>query len=110
MGDAAAAFAVFMRPLNELLINVGALDVGIWGVRSILVGTTAVAGSNAVDLSLSVIILFLLAAITVRALMFLGRRSGFDRAIRHRTIHREAPPVDTTPGSNEPVSAQGTRE
>ena len=29
--SAAAAYAVFLRPLNELVINVGALVLGVWG-------------------------------------------------------------------------------
>ncbi|MDQ3810399.1 MAG: hypothetical protein M3336_08925 [Chloroflexota bacterium] len=80
---AASAYAVFMRPLDQIVINVGALVLGIWGVRAVLVGTNSQPGSTAVDLSLSVVILFLLAAITVRALTFLDERSGF-HLLRHR--------------------------
>src|SRR5207253_10609574 len=81
---AAAAYAVFLRPLDEIVINSGALVLGVWGIRAILLGTN-VPGFTAVDLALSVVILFLLVAITVRALLYLwgrGRgRSGPDEEV-----------------------------
>jgi hypothetical protein len=94
---AAAAFAVFMRPLDQLVINVGALVIGIWGVRSILVGTFG-PSMTAVDLSLSMVILFLLAAITVRSLAFLDERSGIGllrrlRPSAYRGDATESPPA-----------------
>src|SRR5207253_11279785 len=64
--SAAAAYAVFMRPLDQLVLNSGALILGVWGVRSILLGSS-VPGITAVDLALSVVILFLLVAITWRS-------------------------------------------
>jgi hypothetical protein len=63
---AAAAYAVFLRPLNDLVLNCGALIVGVWGVRNILAPGTAY--RTIVDMALSGVILFLLGAITVRAL------------------------------------------
>ena len=72
---AAAAYALFLRPINELIINAGGLVLGVWGIRAILLGT-AVPGVTAVDLSLSVVILFLLLTITVRTLWVLDERSG----------------------------------
>jgi hypothetical protein len=71
---AAAAYAVFLRPFQDLVVNAGALIIGIWGIRAILTpgNLTYV---TAVDLSLSVVILFLLGAITVRAVMYLHERS-----------------------------------
>jgi hypothetical protein len=63
---AAAAYAVFMRPLHDLVINSGALVLGVWGIRSIL--TPGTASRTVIDLALSAVILFLLGAITVRAL------------------------------------------
>jgi hypothetical protein len=99
---AAAAFAVFMRPLDQLVTSVGALVLGIWGVRSILVGTNAVPGETAVDLSLSVVTLFLLLAITVRSLMFFDERSGLNLIGRVRSRingHAETEPPASTNGS-----------
>jgi hypothetical protein len=70
----AAAFAVFMRPLADLVVNSGALVLGVWGIRSIFV-PGGVNYFTAMDLSLSVIILFLLGAIAVRVLQFVYDRS-----------------------------------
>lgn len=81
---AAAAYAVFLRPLNELVTNSGALVLGVWGIRQILVPGNYYY-VTAVDLSLSVVILFLLGAITVRALIFVHNRSGLDL---NKRIHR----------------------
>src|SRR5262249_44736589 len=67
---AAAAYAVFLRPLDQILVNAGALILGIWGVRSVLLGTDAPPGASAVDLSLSAVVLFLLAAILARAMRY----------------------------------------
>ena len=71
---AAAGFAVFLRPLQELLLSAGGLVLGIWGIRSII-SPSGQAFVSAVDLSLALVILFLLGAIAVRALMFLLRQS-----------------------------------
>jgi hypothetical protein len=70
---AAAAYAVFLRPLSELIAGAGALVLGVWGIRAVLLGTN-VPGFTAVDLSLAVVILFLLGAITARVLISLYRR------------------------------------
>jgi hypothetical protein len=71
----AAAFAVFMRPVNELVLSSGALILGVWGIRSVLLGSQ-VSGFTAVDLSLSVVILFMLSAIAVRAVLYLHSLAG----------------------------------
>jgi hypothetical protein len=81
---AAAAYAVFLRPLNELVTNSGALVLGVWGIRQILVPGNYYY-VTAVDLSLSVVILFLLGAITVRALIFVHDRSGLNL---NKRLHR----------------------
>ena len=69
--SAAAAYAVFMRPFEQLLGNTGGLVLSVWGIRAVLLGTS-VPGVTAVDLALAVVIILLLVAITVRALQFLG--------------------------------------
>jgi hypothetical protein len=51
MVTAAAAYAVLLRPLHELIIGSGALVLGVWGVRAILLGT-ALAVVTLVDLVL----------------------------------------------------------
>jgi ABC-type multidrug transport system fused ATPase/permease subunit len=82
--SAAAAYAVFLRPLNELVLNAGALVLGVWGIRAILLGAN-VPGFTVVDLSLMVVILFLLLAITWRALYFFHERSHLSLPLAHRT-------------------------
>jgi hypothetical protein len=79
----ASAYAVFMRPLNDLVLNAGALVLGIWGVRAILVPMPWT-WLTAVDLSLSVVIIFLLGAITVRAFVYAFARSGFRHPKRRK--------------------------
>jgi hypothetical protein len=71
---AAAAFAVFLRPLQELVLSAGGLVLGVWGIRSII-SPSSQAFVSAIDLSLALVILFLLGAIAVRALTFLIRRA-----------------------------------
>jgi hypothetical protein len=78
---AAAVYAVFLRPFQDLVINVGALILGIWGVRSVLV-PNKVQYITAVDLSLSVVILFLLGALSVRALLYMYERGGLPALLR----------------------------
>lgn len=72
---AAAAYMVFIRPLHDFFINFGGIVVGIWGVRSILVPASA-SYVTAVDLALSVVIMFLLGSITFRALISVHPHSG----------------------------------
>lgn len=92
---AAAAYAVFLRPLDQLLVNAGALVLGIWGVRAILLGSDS-AVLTLVDIALICVILFLLAMITARVLWLVEPRSSL-RMLRmpwHRTA--DAPgPADT---------------
>ena len=66
----AAAYSVFLRPLHDLVLNSGALVLGVWGIRSILTPQNLYY-MTAVDLALSVVIIFTLGAITVRALLFI---------------------------------------
>lgn len=93
--SAAAAYAVFMRPLDQLVINTGALVLGVWGVRSILLGSDP-PGATAVDLSLFVLILFLLVAITIRTFHFLDDSSEI-RVIHRLRRRRDTP--DTVPAA-----------
>jgi hypothetical protein len=87
---AVSAYAVFMRPLHDLVLNAGALIIGVWGVRAMLVPMPWT-WLTSIDLSLSVVIIFLLGAITVRALIFAYQHSHFHRP--HRRSHAEAPPA-----------------
>lgn len=83
----AAAYAVLMRPLANLVVNSGALVLGVWGVRSILTPGNLYY-LTAVDLSLSMIILFLLGGLTVKALMLAHDKSGLSFLRRPRRLRR----------------------
>jgi ABC-type multidrug transport system fused ATPase/permease subunit len=71
---AASAYAVFLRPLSELIINAGALVLGVWGIRAVLLGTE-LTFMTGVDLALMGVILFLLTMLTLRTLWGLEARS-----------------------------------
>lgn len=105
---AAAAYAVFLRPLNELIIGSGALVLGVWGVRGILLGTSF-PGVTAVDLSLSVVIMFLLATITVRTAWLLEESSAVkplrSRFFPARPSSQAQPPPEYVPGSSNDAAA-----
>jgi hypothetical protein len=84
---AAAAYSVFLRPLHDLVVNAGALVLGVWGIRGILTPSN-IYYITAVDLALSLVIIFVLGALTIRALVFVhgeaqlafpGRRPGRGR-------------------------------
>jgi hypothetical protein len=102
--SAAAAYAVFMRPLNELVINCGALVLGVWGIRAIIVPTSQ-NYLTSVELSLACVILFLLLAITVRALRFIHDRAGL------HLLPASPPPAASAvaAASAPPPSARGKR-
>ena len=72
--------------LDQLIINAGALILGVWGIRVILLGTSLI-GLTAVDLALWSVILFLLVTITVRTLWLLEEGTGWPvlrTLLRHR--------------------------
>jgi hypothetical protein len=97
---AAAAYAVFLRPLDQLIVNSGALVLGVWGVRAVLLGT-GLPGLTAVDLSLAVVILFLLVTITVRTLYLLEEDTRL-RILRRWFARRTDPPKPAAPAGNRP--------
>ena len=79
----AAAYSVFLRPLHDLVLNSGALVLGVWGIRSILTPANLFY-MTAVDLALSIVIIFTLGAITVRALMYIHDEAGIGLFRRRR--------------------------
>jgi hypothetical protein len=72
---AAAAYSVFLRPLHDLVLNSGALVLGVWGIHGILTPQNLYY-LTAVDLALSMVIIFLLGAITVRAFLYIRDEGG----------------------------------
>jgi hypothetical protein len=80
---AAAAYSVFLRPLHDLVVNAGALVLGVWGIRGILTPAN-IFYITAVDLALSLVIIFLLGALTVRALVFVHDEANLALLRRRR--------------------------
>jgi hypothetical protein len=74
-----AIIAVALRTMSDLLIGIGSLILGIWGVRSVLVPSSLSVVSS-IDLALSVIILFVLLGLSLRV-------------ARHFQQQSELPPV-----------------
>lgn len=75
----ATAYGVFIRPFTQIIPTVGGLVLGVWGVRSLLVGSYP-PDSTGVDLVLEASILLLLLAVTARATHFMWPKSGDARA------------------------------
>lgn len=71
----AGAYGVLMRPFNQIIPTVGGLVLGIWGVRSLLVGSYP-PDSTGVDLVLETAILLLLVVIAVRAVQYMWPRAS----------------------------------
>ena len=63
--------AIFLASLADLAANTGALVLGIWGIRAILLGTD-LEFVTAVDLALIVVIVAMLVLITARLLWHVG--------------------------------------
>ncbi len=86
---AAALYAVFLRPFQDLIMNSGALVLGVWGVRSLVLGNYP-PNVTFVDAVLTLIIVLLLFAISLRALAHLYERAELSllkrlsRSIRSR--------------------------
>ena len=69
-----AVLAVFTRGFNELLLGIGGLILGVWGVRSVLM-PQPVPAVTTIDLALSWVIFLLLIGMAVRAVMHFYRHS-----------------------------------
>jgi len=74
----AAAYGVLFRPFTQIISTVGALVLGVWGVRSLLVGTYP-PDSTGVDLVLEAAIFLLLLAVAVRAVQFMWPKTRLGR-------------------------------
>ncbi|HEX5497672.1 MAG TPA: hypothetical protein VFX03_00535, partial [Thermomicrobiales bacterium] len=59
------SIALMRRAIDDLLLGIGGLILGVWGVRSVLV-SQPLPGVSAIDLALSFVILFLLLGLTLR--------------------------------------------
>jgi hypothetical protein len=67
--------AVAMRSMTDLIVGIGSLILGIWGVRSVLVPSSLPVVTS-IDLALSVIILFVLLGLSVRSALHFHKQSA----------------------------------
>ncbi|GEM_PF-769218 len=87
----AAAYAALLRPFDQLILNAGALVLGIYGVRSLVLGSFP-NDTTAVDIFLTSVAFFLLCTIAVRGLSYMHLKSG----LRLPGLARERATVGTT--------------
>ena len=76
--SASAVFALGLRTLHELVLGIGGIILGIWGVRSVVV-QTELSEVTLIDLILAFVMLVLLLALSVRAARFFYVQSGLGR-------------------------------
>jgi hypothetical protein len=67
--SASAIFALGLRTLHELVLGIGGIILGIWGMRSVVV-QTQLPDVTLVDLLLAFVMLVLLLALSIRAARF----------------------------------------
>ena len=72
---ASSVFALGLHSLHELLLGIGGIILGIWGVRSVVV-QSQLPDVTLIDLMLSLIIMLLLAALAVRVARHFYQQSG----------------------------------
>jgi hypothetical protein len=90
--------ALLTRSINDLVLGVGGLILGIWGVRSIMV-PQPVPVVTAIDLSLSTVILLLLLGLAVRAAIHFHHHSELPwskQPTRPHQARRRRPPHEPT--------------
>jgi len=71
----AAIYAAILRPFDQLIINAGALVLGIYGIRSLTVGSYPT-DTTIVDILLTAVAFFLLCTIAVRGMGYLHLKGG----------------------------------
>jgi hypothetical protein len=76
--SASAIFALGLRTLHELVLGIGGIILGIWGVRSVVV-QTELPDVTLIDLILAFVMLVLLLALSIRAARYFYVQSGLQR-------------------------------
>ena len=76
--SASGIFALGLRTLHELVLGIGGIILGIWGVRSVVV-QTELPDVTLIDLILGFVILVLLLALSIRAARYFYLQSGLRR-------------------------------
>jgi hypothetical protein len=82
-----AIMAVAMRSMTDLIVGIGSLILGIWGVRSVLV-PSSLSVVTSIDLALSVIILFVLLGLSVRSALHFHKQSELPAVTWRRRSRR----------------------
>ena len=73
--SASGIFALGLRSLHELVLGIGGIILGIWGVRSVVV-QSPLPDVSLIDLVLGFVMLVLMLALAVRAARYFYLRSG----------------------------------
>lgn len=73
--SASGIFALGLRTLHELVLGIGGIILGIWGVRSVVV-QSPLPDVTLIDLVLGFVMLILMLALAVRAARYFYLRSG----------------------------------
>lgn len=73
--SASGIFALGLRSLHELVLGIGGIILGIWGVRSVVV-QSPLPDVTLIDLVLGFVMLILMLALSVRAARYFYLRSG----------------------------------
>ena len=73
--SASGVFALGMRTLGELVLGIGGIILGIWGVRSVVV-QTPLPDVTLIDIILGFVILMMLLGLTLRAARHFFNQSG----------------------------------
>jgi hypothetical protein len=68
--------ALLRRDIDDLLLGIGGLILGVWGIRSVL-NSQPLPGVTAIDLALSLVILIMLLGLTVRLTLHFHRGSNW---------------------------------
>ena len=76
--SASGLFALGLRSLPELVLGIGGIILGIWGVRSVVV-QTPFPDVTLIDLLLGFVILVLLLGLSIRAARYFYVQSGLRR-------------------------------
>lgn len=73
--SASGVFAMGLRSLHELVLGIGGIILGIWGVRSVVV-QSPLPDVTMIDLILAFVMLALMLALAIRAARFFYLQSG----------------------------------
>jgi len=75
-----------MRAIDDLLLSIGGIILGVWGIRTILINQP-LPGVSAIDVALSFVILFLLLGLMLRVIRYLYQRTHWSWPVRehHRS-------------------------